>query len=121
MQSKYSSQLYNNQTIDLRRFLLFQVLMQRIGFALPLMLVVPVTVSFLTDACHIRSDDPCFMANMVTKELFWKCNASTGPAWTWEFLAKPQTYIWLGWLVSQFWVCIHLWTPRHERLAKSEK
>ncbi|KAI6178916.1 hypothetical protein M3Y98_00553700 [Aphelenchoides besseyi] len=40
---------------------LIQVLMQRTGFALPVFLVVPATVIFLTDACASRAVDPCFM------------------------------------------------------------
>ncbi|CAD5215711.1 unnamed protein product [Bursaphelenchus xylophilus] len=98
-----------------------KVLIQRMGFALPVLLVVPVTVTFLTDSCERRAQDPCYMSNLFSKELFWQCDVSDTSIWSYAFWSRPQTYIWLGWLLSQIWVCIHLWNPKHERLAKSER
>jgi chitin synthase len=95
--------------------------MQRTGFAFPIFLVVPVSVVFLTDACSARMADSCFMANVLSKELFWQCQPRLISFWSWNFWLSPQTWIWLGWLLSQFWISIHLWAPKHERLARSEK
>lgn len=95
--------------------------MQRTGFAFPIFLVVPISVVFLTDACSARMADSCFMANVLSKELFWQCQPRLISFWSWNFWLSPQTWIWLGWLLSQFWISIHLWAPKHERLARSEK
>lgn len=32
-----------------------------------------------------------------------------------------MAWIWLLWLLSQTWVTIHIWTPKAERLASTEK
>ncbi|CAD5211352.1 unnamed protein product [Bursaphelenchus okinawaensis] len=98
-----------------------KVLIQRVGFALPLSLAVPVTVTLLSDSCERRAVDACYMSNVVSKELFWQCGATDASVWSYEFWSRPQTYIWLGWLVTQVWVCIHLWAPKQERLATSER
>ena len=96
-------------------------MMQRMGFALPIALAVPATVAFLSTTCEQRMKDPCHMTGILTKELFWQCPAESIGMWDFYFWMSPQTWIWLTWLVSQLWVTIHLWTPKHERLARSEK
>uniref|UniRef100_A0A914D222 Calponin-homology (CH) domain-containing protein n=1 Tax=Acrobeloides nanus TaxID=290746 RepID=A0A914D222_9BILA len=98
-----------------------KVMMQRMGFALPIALAVPATVAFLSTTCEQRMKDPCHMTGILTKELFWQCPAESIGMWDFYFWMSPQTWIWLTWLVSQLWVTIHLWTPKHERLARSEK
>ncbi|KIH51059.1 hypothetical protein ANCDUO_18858, partial [Ancylostoma duodenale] len=107
-------------------------MMQRLGFALPMALAVPVTVLVLSTTCTFRSEDSCHMTNALTKlkmlpkrhqdflqELFWKCFSSYSSFKV--FISSPQTWIWLGWFISQCWITVHLWTPEHERLARSEK
>ncbi|KAI6196724.1 Chitin synthase [Aphelenchoides besseyi] len=82
----------------------YNVLMQRTGFALPIFLVVPATVVFLTDACASRDVDPCFMSSLLSmREIFWECEARRGHFWSWNFWLQPQTWIWIGWLLSQGW------------------
>uniref|UniRef100_A0A8R1DIP0 chitin synthase n=1 Tax=Caenorhabditis japonica TaxID=281687 RepID=A0A8R1DIP0_CAEJA len=96
-----------------------KVMMQRMGFALPMALSVPVTVFLLSTTCKMRTKDSCHLTNILTVELFWQCKG-TYTSFS-DFLLSPQTWIWLCWLASQFWITIHLWNPKHERLAKSEK
>uniref|UniRef100_A0A914Y9X1 chitin synthase n=1 Tax=Panagrolaimus superbus TaxID=310955 RepID=A0A914Y9X1_9BILA len=95
--------------------------MQRMGFALPIALTVPATVFFLATTCERRQADACHMTSILTKELFWQCKAHPSGVYSWGFWSEPQTWIWLAWLGSQLWITIHLWTPKHERLARSEK
>lgn len=45
----------------------FQVMMQRLGFALPIALSVPSTVLFLSSVCSFRATDSCHMSNVLTK------------------------------------------------------
>ncbi|VDO40632.1 unnamed protein product [Haemonchus placei] len=96
-----------------------KVMMQRLGFALPMALAVPTTVFVLSTTCTFRSVDSCHMTSTLTKELFWKCFSSYSSFTV--FLSSPQTWIWLSWFISQCWITVHLWTPKHERLARSEK
>ncbi|VDK53649.1 unnamed protein product [Anisakis simplex] len=94
-------------------------MMQRIGFALPMLLTVPATVFVLSSMCQERDSDSCYLTWLLSKELFWNCQGRTGSLK--ELMLSPQTWIWLCWLISQFWITIHLWMPKHERLAKTEK
>lgn len=32
-----------------------------------------------------------------------------------------MAWVWLLWLLSQTWITIHIWTPKAERLASTEK
>uniref|UniRef100_A0A0N5BY92 chitin synthase n=1 Tax=Strongyloides papillosus TaxID=174720 RepID=A0A0N5BY92_STREA len=98
-----------------------KVMMQRMGFALPTALSVPATILFLSTTCKKRYENSCHMSNIIAKELFWKCHDEPISAFDIEFWLQPQTWIWLCWLGSQVWVTIHLWNPKHERLAKTEK
>uniref|UniRef100_A0A9J2PUZ6 chitin synthase n=2 Tax=Ascaris TaxID=6251 RepID=A0A9J2PUZ6_ASCLU len=97
---------------------LIQVMMQRAGFALPMLLSVPTTIFVLSSVCLQRQSDSCSMTYFLSKELFWKCH---GRSYSFSnFIFSPQTWIWFCWLISQFWITIHLWMPQHERLAKTE-
>ncbi|CAD6197537.1 unnamed protein product [Caenorhabditis auriculariae] len=96
-----------------------KVMMQRMGFALPMALSVPCTVFVLSTTCHFRAKNPCHLTSFLTIELFWQCGSAYKSIA--DFVLTPQTWIWLCWLASQFWITIHLWNPKHERLAKSEK
>ncbi|KAK6009448.1 hypothetical protein OSTOST_25616, partial [Ostertagia ostertagi] len=44
-----------------------KVMMQRLGFALPMALAVPTTVFVLSTTCTFRSADSCHMTNTLTK------------------------------------------------------
>ncbi|MFH4979574.1 hypothetical protein AB6A40_006283 [Gnathostoma spinigerum] len=96
-----------------------KVMMQRSGFAFPIILSSPLTVAVLSSVCAQRSIHPCQLYSLLTKELFWRCDANL-QSWS-AFVKSPQTWMWACWLLSQFWVTIHLWRPKHERLAKTEK
>ncbi|CAJ0955692.1 unnamed protein product, partial [Mesorhabditis belari] len=96
-----------------------KVMMQRLGFALPMVLSVPCTVLLLTQACEFRRMSACHMVKTLgSRELFWSCPRIHGIT---GLFSSTQAWIWLAWLISQVWVTIHLWNPKHERLAKSEK
>lgn len=38
-----------------------------------------------------------------------------------DFISRQMAWIWLLWLLSQTWITIHIWTPKAERLASTEK
>lgn len=39
---------------------------------------------------------------------------------TWRF-SLQQAWVWLLWLLSQTWITLHIWTPKAERLATTER
>nr|CTP81200.1 BMA-CHS-2 [Brugia malayi] len=95
-----------------------KVMLQRTCFALPVVLSVPATVAVLLAMCRKRYIDACHSTNFLPKELFWRCNTAKNLS---EFLLSPLTQIWFAILMVQLWITLHLWRPRHERLAKTAK
>ncbi|KAI6189337.1 Chitin synthase [Aphelenchoides fujianensis] len=85
------------------------VLMQRMGFALPVFLVVPATVVFLVDSCASRAVDPCFMSSLLSKELFWECGPQTAPFLVVGLLAAAAV-VDLGRLVVEPRLFVHTWS-----------
>ncbi|MCP9263865.1 Chitin synthase 1 [Dirofilaria immitis] len=86
-----------------------KVMLQRTCFALPVMISVPATVISLFTMC--KNGKPIF-------ELFWRCDTTKSLS---EFFLSPLTQIWIAILMVQLWITLHLWRPRHERLAKTAK
>ncbi|KAM3718282.1 Chitin synthase [Dirofilaria immitis] len=95
-----------------------KVMLQRTCFALPVMISVPATVISLFTMCKKRQTDICHSNNFLPKELFWRCDTTKSLS---EFFLSPLTQIWIAILMVQLWITLHLWRPRHERLAKTAK
>ncbi|CAG0919230.1 unnamed protein product [Notodromas monacha] len=95
-----------------------KICIQGFSFAFPVSLTVPVTISFLIALCGLRNDDSCLMENIVPAYLYWKCPQGD---FLNEFISNQYAWIWLLWLLSQTWVTLHIWTPKCERLATTEK
>ncbi|XP_076350949.1 chitin synthase chs-2-like [Tachypleus tridentatus] len=95
-----------------------KICIQGFSFAFPISLTVPVTMSLLIAACGIRSENECLYEDILPKYLFWTC--PNGDFFQ-DFVSKQHAWIWLLWLLSQTWIAIHIWTPKCERLASTEK
>nr|Q8T5G8.1 RecName: Full=Chitin synthase; AltName: Full=Chitin-UDP acetyl-glucosaminyl transferase [Meloidogyne artiellia]AAG40111.1 chitin synthase [Meloidogyne artiellia] len=96
-----------------------KVVMQRVGLALPVVLSIPFGILFLAYSCRQKATNPCHLSEWMSKELFWQC--PTRPFHWQRFFREQPNLLWLCWWLSQCWITIHLWLPRQERLAKSEK
>ncbi|BES88625.1 chitin synthase [Nesidiocoris tenuis] len=95
-----------------------KIVIQGFSYAFPVNLTIPVTISILIAVCGIRHDDPCFFHNVVPDYLFFE----SPPAYFLnDFISKQHAWIWLLWLLSQTWITLHIWTPKCERLATTEK
>jgi ABC-type polysaccharide/polyol phosphate export permease len=49
-----------------------RILIQEIGFALPVTITVPVVISLLITFCGLRYDDPCYFRGIIPDYLFFK-------------------------------------------------
>jgi chitin synthase len=38
-----------------------------------------------------------------------------------DYLGREMAWVWVLWLMSQGWICLHAWQPRCERLAATDK
>lgn len=81
-------------------------------------LTTPVTISLLIAACGLRDGDPCFFHGWIPDYLFF----NAPPLYFLnDFVSKQYGWLWLFWLLSQTWFTLHIWTPKCERLAATEK
>nr|XP_037268094.1 chitin synthase chs-2-like [Rhipicephalus microplus] len=95
-----------------------KICIQGFSFAFPVSLTIPVSISLLIAACGMRTEDVCFFESYVPKYLFWRCPAGE---FFQEFITTQHAWIWLAWLLSQTWIAVHIWMPKCERLATTEK
>ncbi|KAJ6636552.1 Chitin synthase chs-2 [Pseudolycoriella hygida] len=95
-----------------------KILIQGFSYAFPVNLTVPVSISLLIAACGIRNGDPCFFHGTIPDYLFFD---SPTVFLLSDFAAKEMAWAWLLWLLSQTWITLHIWTPKCERLATTEK
>lgn len=111
-----------------------RICIQRFSFAFPLILTIPVTLSMLIAACGIHFEDRCNSNQWLPTYLFWTCHkipfmqpslssATTGgsDATIVSSFINIHAFMWLVWLISQAWITVHIWMPRCERLATTDK
>ncbi|KAL4708135.1 hypothetical protein ACJJTC_009914, partial [Scirpophaga incertulas] len=95
-----------------------KILIQGFSYAFPINLIIPLVVNFLIAACGLRNGDTCFFHGSVPDYLFFE----SPPVFTLsDFITRQMAWVWLLWLLSQTWITIHIWTPKAERLASTEK
>lgn len=95
-----------------------KILIQGFSYAFPVNLTIPVSISLLIAACGIRDGDPCFFSGTIPDYLFFESPPVFGLR---DFTAREMAWAWLLWLLSQTWITLHIWTPKCERLATTEK
>jgi len=97
-----------------------KICIQGFSFAFPISLTVPVTISALIGFCGIHFESKCKISDFfIPKYLFWYCNEE--PFIRDEPFFNIHAIMWLAWLLSQTWIAIHIWAPKCERLATTEK
>ncbi|XP_042909493.1 chitin synthase chs-2 [Parasteatoda tepidariorum] len=95
-----------------------KICIQGFSFAFPINLTIPVCISMLIASCGVRTEDVCFFEAVLPKYLFWTCPQGN---FFQDFVSSQYAWIWLLWLLSQIWITVHIWTPKCERLASTEK
>lgn len=94
-----------------------KICIQGFSFAFPVNLTVPVSISLLITACGLRLGNQCYFES-IPSYLFFECK---GGDILEEFLSEDYAWMWLFWLLSQTWITLHIWTPKCERLASTER
>ena len=95
-----------------------KILIQGFSYAFPVNLTIPVTISLLIAFCGLRIGNPCMFTDAIPAYLYWDC--PNGDFLT-EVITNQYAWMWLLWLLSQTWITLHIWTPKCERLAHTEK
>lgn len=95
-----------------------KILIQGFSYAFPVNLTVPISISMLIAVCGIRSGDPCFYHGTIPDYLFFESPQVFDLS---DLASRQMAWAWLLWLFSQAWISLHIWTPKCERLASTEK
>ncbi|XP_065572052.1 chitin synthase chs-2-like isoform X2 [Artemia franciscana] len=95
-----------------------RVNMQGFSFALPLNLAVPSVITFMVIFCGIREKDTCAFKGVLPSYLFFNCPEGD---FVEDVIFSQFGFLWFVWFLSQVWVTIHIWSPKCERLASTEK
>ncbi|KAK7080071.1 chitin synthase I [Halocaridina rubra] len=94
-----------------------KIYIQGFSFAFPVNLTIPLTVSLLVTACGLKFEKVCAF-DFMPAYLFWECK--NGDILS-NFISKDHAWVWIFWLLSQTWITLHIWYPKCERLASTEK
>ncbi|GAB6026180.1 hypothetical protein CHUAL_012391 [Chamberlinius hualienensis] len=95
-----------------------RICIQGFSYAFPVNLTIPVTLSLLIAACGMKSSNVCFLRDTIPRYIYFICPSDD---FFDSFISHEQSWIWLLWLLSQTWITLHIWTPKTERLASTEK
>ncbi|KAF8793908.1 Chitin synthase chs-2 like protein [Argiope bruennichi] len=88
-----------------------KICIQGFSYALPVLLTVPVTMSFLNSAC----EHECGYKRLTKTYHYWNCPEDQS-----GFSIETRIF-WILWLLSQVLITIHLWNPQNERMASTNK
>lgn len=96
-----------------------KVQIQAFSFALPINLAVPFSLTFLFVMIGVREYKTCAFHGFLPDYIFFKM-----PDERYNFFYYVLTefsWVWLLWLFSQTWITRHIWSPKSEKNASTEK
>ncbi len=95
-----------------------KIRIQGIGFALPINLSVPTTITLLITFCGLKMGNACMFSDVIPPHLFFECPDG---GYLLATLYSQHAWAWIFWISSQAWITAHNWTPKCGRLASTEK
>ena len=97
-----------------------KVLIQIPSYAVPLTCVTPVVIVALLGMCSAWNDDVCQFTGGFgpPSYMFWSCH---GKEELFDMMNEQFLWIVILWWLSQIWISMHVWEPKNERLAKTDK
>ncbi|XP_041374240.1 chitin synthase chs-2-like [Gigantopelta aegis] len=100
-----------------------KILLQIGGFALPLVLVMPVMLGAVISDCEAwKANSTQFWLPALPAYMFWTCDLH-GLSFNYLSSLVMEYYLPLAviWWLSFLWVSFHIWFPRVERLVQTER
>lgn len=95
-----------------------KIQIQGFSFAFPINLIVPVTITILISLCSVREIDVCTFNKVFPDYLFFKMPPMYNIS---NYIVNEYVWLWLLWLCAQAWTTKHLWSPKNDRNAPTEK
>lgn len=96
-----------------------KIQIQLFSFAVPLNMAVPFTITFLIALVGVREFDKCAFHGFLPDYLFF--NMPDERYDFFDYIGKEFSWLWLLWLFSQTWITRHIWSPKSEKNAATEK
>ena len=80
------------------------------------MFTVPISIILFSVSCDLHLTDACALASFIPRHIFWTCPNELNVSF-----ASIENLLWIFWIMSQIWICLHICKPKCERLATTEK
>ena len=93
-----------------------KIQMQKISYAVPLMLNTPLTFGLLIGLCEIWHNNSCAFARGIPGYISFNCYSKIG-----EVFSSNHLWIFVFWWASQLWITRHIWYPFAGRLSATDK
>lgn len=99
-----------------------KILLQIASFALPLTLSLPVLSGILLSDCYRPEGSSSQSHPYMPAYLNWNCELHGGSSdYLTTLLVKFYCPLWAVWWLSFVWITCHIWFPRAEKLAQTER
>lgn len=95
-----------------------KIQIQTFSFTFPVQLTVPFSVTTLIIVCGLRESYTCRYHTFLSDYLFFKMPPIY---YLQEYLINEFAWIWVFWLLSQIWITRHIWLPKSDKNASTEK
>ncbi|EDW19044.1 chitin synthase chs-2 [Drosophila mojavensis] len=97
-----------------------KIKIQQFSYALPLNLAAPVTVAAATWLAQMRASDLCSLHGLMPDYLTLQ---PLGPelGQLGALCLEYALWLWPLWWLAQIWTCLHIWQPRNDKNAPTEK
>ena len=98
-----------------------KIMLQIVGFSLPLMLAAPVLAGLFIASCETWKMDGT-SNGLMPSHLYWTCDIhGISRDFLDSLISDYLLPISLAWWLSFMWVTFHIWLPRVERLVQTER
>lgn len=97
-----------------------KIKIQNFSYALPLSLAAPVTVCLATILAQMRATDLCSLHGLIPDYLTLRAlgqNLQQLGALSLQY----ALWLWPLWWLAQLWTCVHIWRPKNDKNAPTEK
>ena len=96
-----------------------KVMLQIVGFSLPLMLAAPIMAGLFIVNCETWTAEG---NGLMPSYLFWTCDIhGKSQGFLDSLISDYLVPVSLAWWLSFMWVTFHIWLPRVERLVQTER
>lgn len=95
-----------------------KIQIQSFSFAFPIILTVPLSITILIIMSGLYELNVCMFHDFLPDYIFFQ---SIPMHHLTDFIAESYLWVWLLAIFSQIWITRHIWYPKNDRNASTEK